>query len=279
MPSIDRSRAGTIGRLATFVAVVVLAGCQAAASSSTPVASVAVVVTPPPSVAASPTAAPSATARPTPRPLPTVLTRPTDIPTDGTCEAPRPCLGLIAAGSHHSQLFVPGFSFTMAAAGWENLAMSPGDVALLPLDAPGDEIAFFAHPRLTKPDGTLDLSAKTTADGIAGWFATNADLTVGPVTDVTIGGLHGKQLDLSVAPTSTAHQADCPVQTCVLLMSAQAATWAWDWSTISSERQRLDVLDSKDGVAVIFVDSLDGTTYDALIKRADAILATVKFDQ
>jgi len=277
--SIHRSTGGTIGRLATVLAVVVLAGCGPAASSSTPVGSVAVVVTPPPSVAATPSAAPSASARPTPAPFPPIITRPTNIPKDGTCEVPRPCLGLIAAGSHHTQLFVPGFSFTMAAAGWENLAMSPGNVSLLPLDAPGDELAFFAQPRLTKPDGTLDFSAKITADGIAGWFATNTDLTVGPATDVTIGGLHGKQLDFSVAPTSTAHQADCPVQTCVFVMSAQAPTWEWDWGVISSERERMVVLDSKDGVVVIFVDSIDGTTFDTMTKAADTILATVKFDK
>jgi hypothetical protein len=41
----------------------------------------------------------------------------------------------------------------------------------------------------------------------------------------------------------------------------------------------MDVLAEKDGVVLIFVDSLDGTTFDALTRRADAILATVKFDR
>ncbi len=43
--------------------------------------------------------------------------------------------------------------------------------------------------------------------------------------------------------------------------------------------QRLYVLDGKDGPVLIIVDSLDGTTFDSLTAAADAILASVKFDQ
>jgi hypothetical protein len=266
--------------IATVALVALLAGCQAAASPIAPSASVAVAVTPPPSASAIPSAAATATTRPTPEPLPTVFTRPTDIPTNGACEEGRPCLGLIKPGVHHTQLFVPGFSFTMPEAGWENLGMSPGNVSLLPLDAPGDEIAFFAQPKLTKTDGTLDLSAPLTVDGITGWFAAHPDLTVGPATDVTVGGLHGKRMTVEAASTSTAHYPpDCPVKTCVNLMQGRAPTWAWDWGSASSEKQRMDVLAVKDGVVLIFVDSLDGTTYDDLIKSADTVLATVKFDK
>jgi hypothetical protein len=174
-----------------------VAGCGAAASPSLPLASVATVVTPPPSVAASASAAATTTPRPTPV-YPTVMTRPTNIPTDGVCEEGRACLGLIAAGSHHTEVFAPGFSFTMAKAGWENLAMTPGDVGLLPLDAPGDEIHFFTHPKPTKPDGTLDLSVKVSVDGIASWFAANPALTVSPAKAVTIGGLSGKVMDFAL---------------------------------------------------------------------------------
>jgi hypothetical protein len=278
-----RSRVdGIVPGLAMVSLVVLLAACGAASGPTAPAASVAAIVTPPPSVAASPTAAATATAtaKPTPEPLPTILERPTDIPTDGACEEGHACLGLIKAGVHHSQLFAPGFSFTMTEAGWENLAMTPGQLALLPLDAPGDAIAFFRQPKLTKTDGTLDFSVPLTVEGITGWFAAHPDLTVGPATAVTVGGLHGMRMTFMAAPTSTAHYpADCPVQTCVNLMQGRAPTWSWDWGTVSSERQRMDVLAAKDGVVLIFVDSLDGTTFDTLTKAADAILATVHFDK
>jgi hypothetical protein len=207
------------------------------------------------------------------------VTRPTDIPTDGACEEGHPCLGLIAAGSHHTQLFLPGFSFTMAKTGWENLAMTPGDLGLLPLDTPGDEIQFFTHPEPTKADGTRDLSVTVSVDGIAKWFAADPALTVSPAKAITIGGLSGKVMDFSVAPGTVSHPSDCPVVTCVDLFIGRSLTWQWDWASLSSERQRMYVLAAKTGVVLIFVDSLDGTTFDALTKRADTILATVKFDR
>jgi hypothetical protein len=279
MPATRRSRLhNPVRRFALGVAAILLAGCGAAAGPSIPAASVAVVVTPPPSVAASASAAATTTPRPTPV-YPTVMTRPTNIPTDGACEDGHPCLGLIAAGSHHTQLFVPGFSFTMAKASWENLAMTPGDVGLLPLDSPGDEIHFFAHPKPTKPDGTLDLSVTVSVDGIASWLAADPALTVTPAKAVTIGGLSGKVMDFALAPGTVSHPADCPVATCVILAIGRSQTWQWDWGTASSDRERMYVLTAKAGIVLIFVDSLDGTTFDALTKRADTILATVKFDK
>ncbi len=168
----------------------------------------------------------------------------------------------------------------MPEAGWENIAMTPGEVALFPMSEPGDEIVFFAKPKLTKTDGTLDFSVPLTVDGITGWFAAHPDLTVEPATDVTVSGLHVKRMTFMAAPASTAHYPpDCPVKTCVNLMQGRANTNTWDWGIGSSEKQRMDVLAAKNGVVLIFVDSLDVTTYDSLTKTADTILASVKFDK
>ncbi len=41
---------------------------------------------------------------------------------------------------------------------------------------------------------------------------------------------------------------------------------------------RIYLLDAGDDVVMIAVDSLDGTTFDALTKAADRILGSVKFD-
>ena len=72
---------------------------------------------------------------------------------------------------------------------------------------------------------------------------------------------------------------DCPVPRCLGLFKGQGSTWAWDWGTADSEMQRLYVLDGKDGAVLIMVDSLDGTTFESVTTAADAILASVKFDQ
>jgi len=77
------------------------------------------------------------------------------------------------------------------------------------------------------------------------------------------------------------HLSGCPVQTCVPIFKGQDLTAAppghWDWGSAGSEIQRLYLLTAKDGVVVIFVDSLDGTTLNTLSKAADQILAGLKF--
>jgi hypothetical protein len=201
------------------------------------------------------------------------------MPTDGACEEGHVCLGLLAPGTHQADLFEPGFEFAIADGRWENLSMTPGHIGLDSIDTPGDGIQFFAHPRAVKPDGSLDLSVKMTAAGIGEWLAANQNLTVGPVTDVTVGGLTGKRMDVAIAPNAVVPTGDCPVQRCLGLFQAQGPTWAWDWGVADSELQRLYVLDGKGGPVLIFVDSLDGTTFEAITKAADTILATVKFDK
>jgi len=44
-------------------------------------------------------------------------------------------------------------------------------------------------------------------------------------------------------------------------------------------KQRLYALDGKDGAVLVFVDALDGTTFDRLTTAANTILASVKFDK
>jgi hypothetical protein len=200
------------------------------------------------------------------------------MPTDGACEDGHACLGLLAAKEYHTDLFEPGFAFTVADGQWENLAMTPGGFDLLSIDAPGDAILVFAQPQANKPDGSRDLSVEMTAAGISDWMAGNPNLTVGPVTDVSIGGLPGKQMDVALAPDAVVPAGDCPVPQCLGLLNGQGSTWAWDWGVADSEKQRLYALDGKDGAVVILVDSLDGMTFDSVTKAADAILATVKFD-
>jgi len=270
----SRVRSGATA-LAAGATVLLLAACGASTGSSAGVPSVAGVVTPPASVAAAATPTP----RPTPAPLPTRIPRQTDMPTDGACEEGHACLGLLAPKQYHTDLFEPGFAFTIVDGRWENLAMTPGGIDLTSIDVPGDAILFYAHPLAVKPDGSRDLSVEMTAAGISDWMAANQNLMVGPVTDVSIGGLKGKRMDIAISPNAVVPTGECPVQRCLGLLKGQGNTWAWDWGTADSERQRMYVLDGKDGAVLIIVDSLDGTTFDSLTMAADTILETVKFDQ
>jgi hypothetical protein len=234
---------------------------------------------------ASPSAASPAamTPGPTNSALPLTIPRPTDIPTDGTCEEEHTCLGLLAAGPHHTSVFSPAFAFSMPEAGWENLADSGGTFDLLPIAEPGDLILVLRRPRATEPDGTLDSSGGSTVESLTTWLAANTSLTVSAPEPISVGGLDGSRVDVSVAPNATNHPSDCPVPVCVGIFRGKdpstKTTWVWDWGVGSLEKQRLYLLSGNEDVILIVVDSFDGTTFDSVTKAANDILATFKFDQ
>ncbi len=90
-------------------------------------------------------------------------------------------------------------------------------------------------------------------------------------------------MDITTAPGADSHTSDCPVQTCVAFFNGKdpssKPTWARDWGSVSSERQRLYLLTASDGIVAIVVESVDGTTFDAITKTADTILGSVVFDK
>jgi hypothetical protein len=178
---------------------------------------------------------------------------------------------------------VPGFSFTIPAAGWENLVQSGGEFDLTSITAPGDSIGFVWRPRPTNPDGSPVFGVQGTVAELGAWLEQNKDLSVSPSTAVTIGGLKGRRWDVSVAPTTTVRDKDCPTQACVGFLRgtdpSSKPTWEWGFGLASSERARLFLLDGPEDTTTIVIDSLDGTTFDALTAEADKILGSVGFDK
>jgi hypothetical protein len=171
----------------------------------------------------------------------------------------------------------------MPSAGWENLSDEGGVLGLLPIDSPGDTIIFFREPKATSPDGNPIFSVDISVDAIQKWLPTDTALALGPASSASVGGLRGVRMDLEVAAGNVTHSGDCPVESCVSIFKgvdpSKVKTWQWDWSIATSDRQRLYLLTATDGVIAIFVDSLDGTTFDALTRAADTILPTVRFDK
>jgi len=243
-----------------------LVACQSAGGDGSPGAQAG---------STSPTASPSTT------PQPVALPRPTDIPTDGTCEDDHVCLGLLGAGTtYHTKAFAPAITLRMPVAAWENLADEAAVFQLLPIGTPGDAIAFFRGARAVAADGSF-AQVKATVDGLTTWLGSHELLHVTPAKRVTVGGLSGLTMDITIAPGAVSHPSDCPVQTCVTIFKGQDLSarppWHWDWGSAGTETQRLYLLKATDGVVAIFVDSLDGTTFDTLTSSADRILAGVKF--
>lgn len=279
MAAMRGSRLGSTASRSAWLIAFLLAACQPTSVSSPVSPSPAIAA---PSLTTDASGSAVSTTAATPSPVPSAISRPTDIPTDGTCESPHSCLGLLTAGLHHTEIFRPGFAFTLPGSGWENLSDEGGVFGLLPIDSPGDTLVFFRQPKATASDGTAVFSVDISVDAIQRWLATNAALTVGPAKTISVGGLAGEQMDIAIAPNA-GPTPGCPVPACVSIFKgvdpATVKTWQWDWGTGTSERQRLSLLTTADGgVIAIFVDSLDGTTFDSLVKRADTILPSVRFD-
>jgi hypothetical protein len=200
------------------------------------------------------------------------------VPTDGSCEEGLTCLGVLTGGTHHTEHFSPGFGFDMSSDRWVNFAENGGSFAFLSIDRPGDAILFFREPWPTKPDGVRAPSVASVVADLTDWLTTNPALVATKPQPVTIGGLAGTRMDLALAPGAENGDPSCPVQVCVNLFIGRSRTWEWDWGFAGPERQRVYLLEAPDAVLAIFVDSLDGTTFDEMIVDADAILATVRFD-
>ena len=238
------------------------AGTTAAASASTASAIPTAVGTPPLSS------------------LPVVMPRPTDVPTDGTCEAGDTCFGLLESGKQYTTSnFQTPISFSVPEAGWENLSEKILEMILLPIAEPGDAIAFFGNVRAVDINGYLATGdGNSSVNELAAWMAANPNLSVTKAKAVTIGGLSGLTLDFTIAPGLKHHPFDCPIQVCLAIFrGTDNHTMTWDWGSAGPEKQRVYLLTSSQGTIAIFVDSLDGTTFDSLTQKADQILATVTF--
>lgn len=262
-------RSSGVPRTVIVGLLLVLTGCQAGGSS--PSASGVSSVTP--------SATPGPTARPTPA-LPLVIPPPTDLPTDGTCEEGHSCLGLLEAGKAYTTIaFTPALTFTMPEDRWENISDEGGTFILFSLGHPGDTIAFFRNP-VARGAGSAQVG--TSVDELATWLATNPLVDVTPFTPVTIGGLHGVTMDFTIADGAQSNGTGCPVQVCVDLFRATDPrphpSWEWEWGSAGPESQRLYLLTASDGVVAIFIDSLDGTTFDTLSALGDTLLASATFN-
>ena len=251
--------------------IVLLAACQPAATGGT---------APPTGPTATPGPTAPATLAATPAPTkPLAVPRPNNIPTDGSCEAPDvSCFGVIEPGKEYtSKIFKPAVSFTLPTSGFINELDGGGDVGLLTVDPAGDAFMFFRDARANDP------SIGPTVEDIATWLSSYAPLSVTPFKPVKLGGLSGLTAEITTAPDATNTDLGCPVQVCVTFLRGNDPDpkdpehWHWDWGNAGPERQRLYLLTGPDGTIAVVVDSLDGTTYDALIATWEKVVPTIKF--
>jgi hypothetical protein len=255
-------------RRAFLLATILVAACQ---SAGTPTSA-------PTAVVASPTRPPVATATPVAT-KPVSLPRVADVRLDGTCEAEDvSCFGKLEPGKvYRTKVFEPTLAFSVPSSDWVNVADLGGDFGMQSTRDIGDVIIFFRDAR------SVDEAVGATVPEIEHWLENNDKLTVTPATPVRVGGLTGVTLDLRIRAGAANSDPGCPVQVCVPLLRGDDPVptdpykWHWDWSSAGTETQRLYLLAGKDTVIAIFVDSLDGLTFDAITKAFDQIAPTIVF--
>ena len=260
-------------RTALVLVTILVAACQGAGTATVAPGATATVTSPPASTVA-------ATLAPTTAPTkPVTLPRIEDLPLDGTCEDENTsCLGALEAGKvYTTTVFEPATSFAMPNGDWVNPFETGGSFGLLSKREIGDAIVFFREAR------AVDKSIGATVTDIATWLETNDSFTVTPFEPATIGGLTGVSMDIRLALGATNQDEGCPVQVCVPILRGDDPVlndpylWHWGWSSAGTEAQRLYLLDGKDTIIAIFLDSPDGLTLDALNQTFDAMKPTIAF--
>ena len=234
------------------IVIGILSGCAGAQPSSTP----------------NPTLTLAATPSPVPTPATTLPSWYSNSEANGA--------GILAAGSHTTRRFTPGFTFGVPD-GWVNPDDS-GDYFQLFPDTPANQAEFArseglaqvifmgVHPTPWFTCGSLENNrGATAADMVAAASANEALAVSGPV-DVAIGGLTGMQFDVQRNPDWTGV---CP-----------ADSELPPGLDPEDERTRGVFLDVPGrGVLVIILYSMSSAEQEAFLAEAMPILESFQFSQ
>jgi len=216
------------------------------------------------------------------------------------------CLGDLNAGGHVSALFVPlaapltspvqsasiyaSFAYSVPE-GWANTADTQLSYTLQPLNAPENlRISLLTyvvpHSQSEPCAEAVEPDVGRTPSAIAEWLATLPGLAVTAPAPITVGGLSGVMLDVSLAPGWTL---TCPSSRGAPLVSAFTVAGLnageidfllaeRDWSLAGDERARFILLDrGNDQALLIDVEAPDEATWDSLVLEAMPIIETFEF--
>ena len=224
-----------------------------------------------------------ATPSPTPNPTPTQAATPSPVPTSitnlpswyTTSETPTGP-GILSAGSHTTQRFSPGFTFSVPE-GWVNATDSRDFFDMFP-DSPPNQAEFARSESLAETlfmavhptpwftcESLENNRGATAADMVAAVSANEALAVSGPV-DVAIGGLTGMQFDVQRNPDWTG---TCP-----------ADSELPPGADLDDQRTRAILLDVPGrGVLVIHLFSNSSAEHEAFLAEAMPILDSFQFSQ
>jgi hypothetical protein len=200
------------------------------------------------------------------------------------------CLGKLDAGTHSSQFVDPflrngqawrprygALTYTVPD-GWENVSDWPGFFQLKPSSAPEGTWIYMATDVVLVSESDLckdmpDPSLGTTAQAMATAIANGPGLITSRPTPVTIGGLDGYRLDISMDPAWTN---ECPWsggERVRPIFTDRPADDGFNWPIGPGVQVRIYLLDvSADRAIFVDIESLTIADYEAFADEATTVI-------
>lgn len=196
------------------------------------------------------------------------------------------CLGVLSAGTYSSTSFAPPITYTLPDDGWSNGEDRAGIFVLLPPgesfagveDGTSEWIGVFRSVGAARPgcDEEVEPGVVSVKD-LTRWFARQPGLAVTKPQPISIGGLKGVMIDLSLAPGWTE---TCPLPfpdvPLVNLLMGTGPSEGLGVLVEGSWTTRLYLLDYEgDNIAIYFVHHPGRFS----LQDYDAVVRTIQFDR
>jgi hypothetical protein len=206
-----------------------------------------------------------------------------------------PCLGDLDAGTHVSANFSPfqpgaawvanyaALSYTVPE-GWANIEDCDVCYALAEQGAPEGTTIYLwsdvaAHLQDDACTNAVAPGVGRSASAITAWLGTLPGLATTPPQPISLGGLSGFMLDLSVAPSWT-HTCSYSNGDPVVPLFTDPAGGGFDWGTGGAGHDRIILLDLGDGRALLIdLGTHDKAEFDALLPKAMEVINSFQFSR
>lgn len=231
-------------------------GCGATTATPSSVAAVSatpsptIAITPPPPPSPSPTATPTATPTPTAKPTPLPPAKALCASGDGVFPM---VICKLAAGTYSAAPFVPVFRFTVGA-GWENV-LAGVNSGQLTKTSKASTTGFGWGTGMKADDGT-DIGKST--DAMLQFLAAQSGATVVAPVPVTIGGVTGRSVDITLNKATFGFR-----------VGKSGATFN------PGEKLRLLLFEVKGAVVLVIFEVTAATTFDKELVAAQPILDSI----
>lgn len=209
---------------------------------------------------------------------------PTTASSQAACPSPHGgvCLGLLAAGTYRTRAFERGLSYTVPD-GWSNLEDLPGQVLLLPPGRSVDGVDAGTADYLGVYDGVAVAAADCSprpepgvgsgAEGVATALRERPGLEVSPAQEVTVGGLRGLVVDISLVEGT---RAGCVVEGGLRIVPLVIGTGPaeFEHAALAGGTTRLYLLE--DGKSLVAVE-VNEVSADGPFPDLEAVVGGLRF--